>query len=73
MTRRQRHLNIISSWGPSSQTYTWELRSLLNRRGLELFTDEAVEAFARALVTNQRRHEKMAKANRAIYAAQVSV
>lgn len=69
MTRRERHLNIIASWGPHNSTYKWELTSMLNRRGLNLFTDEAIEDFARALLTAQKRHDKNAAASRAIYAA----
>lgn len=70
MTRRERHLNIIASWGPHNSTYEWELRGLMARHGLGLFTDEAVEEFARRLVTAQKRHDKNAAASRALYAAQ---
>lgn len=70
MTRRERHLNIIASWGPRNQTYRWELNGLMARHGLKLFTDEAIEEFARALVSAQKRHDKNAAQSRAIYAAQ---
>ena len=70
MTRRERHLNIIASWGPRNQSYRWELSGMMARYGLDLLTDEAIEIFVRRLLENNRRHQKNAAESRRLYAAQ---
>ena len=46
MTRRERHIKIIESWGPYSHTYRFERDRVIGRMGYEDFTEEAIEAMA---------------------------
>ena len=66
MTRRERHIRIIESWG--NFRYSHQVRfcfqELMSRRGLAALTDEAVRELATDLVVSQRRHNRMNAENR---------
>ena len=66
MTRRERHLRIID-W-MDERNRRLELDILLQRRGMTVFTDEAVEELASMLVKSHRRMQAMNKRNREIAA-----
>lgn len=67
MTRRQRHIRILDNFG--ERRVQWELDRLLARNGLALFTDEAIEALATAVVHQRHSERKMHADNRKIIAA----
>lgn len=70
MTRRERHIRIIESWGLYSHTYRFERDRVIGRMGYSAFTDEAIEAMAAGMVNGKRRQEKYNAANKARRAAQ---
>ncbi len=53
MTRRERHIRIIESWGEYSQAGQFYRQQLINRRGLKAFNDAAIEELARSLVDSE--------------------
>lgn len=62
MTRRERHLRILESFGRVGKLdRDW----VLQRLGFAAFTDEAIEAITRATVDGHRRSQKMNAENRA--------
>lgn len=68
MTRRERLIRIIESWGPDSHTYRFQRDRVIARMGYAAFTDESVEAIAAGMVEGQRRQARYnaeAKARRA--------
>lgn len=63
MTPRQRRERLLQSFSPRDIRSAFE--TLCNRRGLlELLTDEAVDAFARQIVHDNRFRQAMNRANR---------
>jgi hypothetical protein len=67
MTRRERHIRIIESWGPlsrSNPSLRYEFDGLIARRGLSAFTDEAIRELATALWHGRRRQNRMNAENR---------
>lgn len=67
MTRRERHLRIIGSWGSfafRSGSLRYEFDSLIARRGLSALTDEAVRELATNLIRSRARQNKMNEQNR---------
>jgi hypothetical protein len=68
MTRRERLIRIIESWGPYSHTYRFERDRVLARMGYAAFVDEALTAMAAGMVDGKRRQARYnaeAKARRA--------
>lgn len=65
MTRRERLIRIIESWGPYSHTYRYERDRVIGRMGYAAFTDEAIEALAAGMVDGKRRQAKYNAANKA--------
>lgn len=65
MTRRERLIRIIESWGPYSHTFRFERDRVIGRMGYAAFSDEAVEAMARGMVAGKRWQAKQNAANRA--------
>lgn len=63
MTRRQRHLRIIESFGRDRERY--HLAEILTRHGLSILTDEGAELLARSIVTSHRRQQRYNRENRA--------
>jgi hypothetical protein len=63
MTRRERHLRIIEWFDDRHRR--WQLDALLHRRKMTVFTDDAIEELAAALVRDYRREQKMNRENRA--------
>lgn len=70
MTRRERLIRIIESWGPYSNTYLFERASVIGRMGYAALTDEAVEAIAAGMVAGKRRQAKWNAEHKARKAAQ---
>ena len=68
MTRRERQLRIIGSWGclGSDSYLRFHFDSLISRRGLAALTDEAIRELATDLVRSRARQEKMNAENRRI-------
>ena len=67
MTRRERHLRIIASWGSFAYrdlSLRYEFDGLIQRRGLSALTDEAVRELATALVRGAARQKRMNEENR---------
>lgn len=65
MTRRERMIRIIDSWGPMSSFVSNHESWMLAKLGLRAYTDEAIEELARSLVESQKRQQKMNRENRA--------
>jgi hypothetical protein len=65
MTRRERMVRIIESWGPYSHTYRFEHDRVIARMGYSAFSDEAIEAMASGMVDGRRRQAKYNAANKA--------
>lgn len=55
MTRRERHLNILASFGRQADYHRMRVIAL---RGYEAFTDEAIEEITRDTVRSYKRSEK---------------
>lgn len=70
MTRRERLIRIIESWGPYSHTFRFERDRVISRMGYSAFSDEAIEAMAAGMVDGKRRQAKYNAANKALRAAQ---
>jgi hypothetical protein len=62
MTRRQRHLRIVESFGRDRMRY--HLAEVLARHGLDILTDEGVEILTRSIVTSLRFQQKCNRENR---------
>lgn len=58
MTRRERLIRIIESWGPDSHTYRYERDRVLGRMGYAAFTDEALTAMAAGMVEGKKRQAR---------------
>lgn len=65
MTRRERHIRIIESWGPHSTTYRFHRDETISRRGFAAFTDEAIEEIAARMVSAKRRQDRYNREARA--------
>lgn len=65
MTRRERHIRIINSWGTFSSFVDNVEARMQAKLGLAAYTDEAIEEFARLLVEANKRQQKMNAENRA--------
>lgn len=66
MTRRERHLRIIESFGRDRERY--HLADVLARHGLSLLTDEGIEKLTQSIVRShklQQRYNREARARRA--------
>ena len=71
MTRRDRHVRILESWGgirslTGSRTIATVVDDLVYRHGFALFTDEAIEMIVARVVSNWKRTRRMNRENRAI-------
>jgi len=64
MTRRERHIRIIESWGINSHLAIFYRQELLSQRGLGAFTDEAVRELATKLVKGRARQNRINEQNR---------
>lgn len=65
MTRRERMIRIVESWGPYSHTFRFERDTVIAHMGYAAFTDEALEAMAAGMVAGKRRQAKYNAANKA--------
>ena len=65
MTRRERHIRIIESWGPASSFAANIEARMQAKLGLAAYTDEAIEEFASMLVSSDRFQKKLNAENRA--------
>lgn len=63
MTRRERHIRIIDSFGHDRERY--HLASVLARHGLSVLTDDGVEKLAKAIVTGHKLQQRYNRENRA--------
>lgn len=63
MTRRERHLRIIESFGRDCERY--HLANVLARHGLSILTDEGVEKLTQAIVSGHKRQQRYNRENRA--------
>ena len=64
MTRRERHIRIINSWGPASSFAANVEASMQAKLGLAAYTDDAIEEFASMLVRSSRFQKKLNEKNR---------
>lgn len=64
MTRRERHLNILKSFGLDSQTVRYHRDRMIDRK-LTAFTDEAIEQLVRDVLGSYRRQQKYSAEARA--------
>jgi hypothetical protein len=67
MTRRERHLNIIASWGNFAfrdGLLRYEFDGLIAAFGLRALNDEAVRELATRLIRSRARHNRMNAENR---------
>lgn len=65
MTRRQRHLRIVESFGRDRERY--HLADVLAKHGLSILTDEGIELLTRSIVNShkvQQRYNREARARR---------
>lgn len=69
MTRRERMIRIIESWGPYSSYVSNHERAMLAKLGLSAYTDEAIDALAYSLVYGRKLQQKLNRENRARRAA----
>ena len=58
MSRRERHVRIIESWGVGSTTYCFYRDQVVNDREYSAFTDAAIEKIARLMVEGKRRQDR---------------
>lgn len=70
MTRRQRHIRILDNFGglesrSGCRRVKTELDHLLQTKGLNLFTDEAIELLASRTVASHRLSQRFIRENRA--------
>jgi hypothetical protein len=63
MTRRERHLRIIESFGRDRERY--HLAEILARHGLTLFTDEGIQKLTQSIVRSHKLQQKFNRDNRA--------
>lgn len=63
MTRRQRHLRIIESFGRDRMRY--HLAEVMARHGLDILTDGGVEILTRSIVTSHKTQQRYNRENRA--------
>lgn len=66
MTRRERHLRIIESWGKLGYSHIlrFHFDGLISKRGLSALTDTAVRELATDLVRSRARQNRMNAENR---------
>lgn len=66
MTRRERHLRIIESWGDlrTSKSVRFEFDGLLAKLGMSALTDAAVRELATRLVRARSHQNRMNAENR---------
>ena len=58
MTRRERHKRIIENFGAFHPYAPFARQHVLDKFGLDAFTDEALEAFARDLWSSHVRQQR---------------
>lgn len=63
MSRRERHLRILASFGRQAD---WHRDSVVFRRGYAAFTDEAIEEIAQDTVRSYKRSQKANAENRRV-------
>ena len=63
MTRRERLLRIIDSFGRDRERY--HLAQVLAKHGLSILTDEGVEILTRSIVTSHKRQQRYNREYRA--------
>lgn len=63
MTRRERHLRIIESFGRDRGRY--HLTEIIARHGLSVLTNEGVELLTRSIVDSHKLQQRYNRENRA--------
>ena len=67
MTRRERHLRIIESWGPMSSIRDYFEGMMIAKLGMSAYTDDAIEELARMLVVSDKRRRARQRAKDGYY------
>lgn len=72
MTRRERMIRIIKYWDHTRQQEYYKA-AMVARLGLDAYTDEAIELYARKLIEGHRRQQSHNREYRARIAARKAV